>query len=46
MIFGLKDANGDWCTREEDITNTVTTYFEELFSTSHPNGLDDVLDCI
>ena len=46
MISRLKDANGDWCMTEEDFINIVTSYFEELSSTSHPSGLDDVLNCI
>ena len=46
MIVGLRDVNGDRQTSEEDITNTIIQYFTELFTTSHPSGMDNVLDCV
>ena len=46
MIAGLKDANGDWQTCEDNITIIIKYYFGELFTTSFLSGQDDVLGCI
>lgn len=45
-ITALKDASATWHTNSEDITNIVTQYFGELFTTSYPSDMKDVLECI
>jgi len=45
-ITGLKDTSGTWHTNSEDIMNIVTQYFGELFTTSYPSDVKDVLECI
>ncbi|KAJ8450693.1 hypothetical protein Cgig2_021165 [Carnegiea gigantea] len=46
LIVGLKDDAGNWQTNDDDIANVITQYFEDLFSTSYPSGMEEVLDCI
>ena len=46
VILGLRDAKGEWRIKHDDILHIVTQYFGDLFSTSYPNDIDDVLNCI
>jgi len=46
LIVGLKDDAGNWQTKDDDIGNVITQYFKNLFSTSYPSGMEEVLDCI
>lgn len=39
-IKGLFDDNGVWLTSKADIERLITTYYENLFATSSPTGLD------
>lgn len=34
-IARLKDAQGEWCSKEEDMLNIVSTYFTDLFASSN-----------
>jgi len=46
LIVGLKDDAGNWQTNDDDIASVITQYFEDLFSTSYPSGMEEVLDFI
>lgn len=45
---GLVNANGNWCTDEEEIENFLANYFINIFTSSNPSELNfqDVLKCI
>jgi len=45
-IVGLYDANGVWHTTHDEIAYIVTNYFGELFTSSSPSHVEDVLDCV
>ena len=45
-IVELKDADGTWRTKDDNIEKIITYYFANLFSTSHPTGMEEVFDTI
>ncbi|KAM5560293.1 hypothetical protein ABKV19_021457 [Rosa sericea] len=45
-LSGLFNAEGVWCTKDQDLEEIVLDYFQELFSSSHPAGFQNVLDAI
>ena len=45
-ISGLWDKNGNWCDTNESIASTTISYFESLFTTSHPSRIAEVTDTI
>ncbi|XP_074314802.1 uncharacterized protein LOC141650968 [Silene latifolia] len=45
-IKGIEDNGGQWRTDEGEITNVIEEYFNQLFCSSNPSGLEDVLRCI
>lgn len=46
MIDGLRDEEGVWCTDEDGIVGIADRYFKNIFSTSHLNIVDEVLDSV
>ena len=40
------DEGGVWRSREENIAGVVERYFTNLFSTSNPNTIDDMLESV
>ncbi|KAM5582252.1 hypothetical protein ABKV19_002583, partial [Rosa sericea] len=41
-IKGLFNENGLWCTDDGEIESIILKYFQTLFTTSHPRGMDVV----
>lgn len=46
QIAGLEDVNGHWCTEPTDLDRIAVNFFQNLFSSSGPPGIDTVLDSI
>ena len=46
LIRGIKNARGEWLTEREEMGLEVTTYYEELFSSSHPSLTVEALEKI
>ena len=44
--MGLWDANGKWCNERESIAQAATSYFKSIYTTSHPNHIDEVIAAI
>ncbi|XP_075669862.1 uncharacterized protein LOC142639588 [Castanea sativa] len=42
-INGIWDANGIWCETEESIAAAALSYFENLFTTSRPSRIREVI---
>ena len=45
-IKGLFNSQGAWCTEDKEMEDIVISYFSELFSSSNPSGIDEVLTSI
>ena len=45
-INRLKAVNGEWVHDKEEIERMSINYFMELFSTSNPNGIEDILEAM
>ena len=45
-ILGLLDAHGVRRTSHEDLTELITTYYSDLFTSSPPLHIDEVMSCI
>ncbi|XP_030946656.1 uncharacterized protein LOC115971101 [Quercus lobata] len=45
-ISGIWDEHGNWCDTNESIATTTISYFETLFTTSHPSRILEVTDMI
>ncbi|KAM0978664.1 hypothetical protein ACFX15_014082 [Malus domestica] len=45
-ISGLEDINGVWQNGEDQVAGIAGGYFQELFSTSQPHRVMEVLDCV
>lgn len=43
LIVGLHNADGDWCTSDEDLEMTVIEYFENLFTSSQPLNITETV---
>ena len=46
FISGLKDEQGNWVEREDQIGALITKYFASLFQTGNPTDLDSVLNVV
>ena len=46
QIEGLMDEGGVWRSGEENIVGVAKRYFTNLFSTSNPNTIDDMLESV
>ena len=46
MITGIWDKHGRWCEDKDSIANAAVTYFEDIYSTSNPNLIDEVIAAI
>lgn len=44
--LGLWNDNGEWCESKESITATTIFYFENIYSTSFPTGIDEIINAI
>ena len=44
--MGLWNDNGEWCESMESITATAISYFENIYSTSFPTGIDEITNAI
>ena len=42
-ILGIWDKNGNWCGDQESIAKAAASYFEEIYSSSHPSQLGTVI---
>ena len=42
-ILGIWDKNGMWCEDQESIAKAAASYFEEIFSSSHPSQISTVI---
>ena len=42
MITRIWDKHGRWCEDKDSIANVAVTYFEDIYSTSNPNLIDEV----
>ena len=45
-IMGLWNDNGELCESKESITTTAISYFENIYSTSFPTGIDEITNVI
>lgn len=45
-IKGLFDENGVWCNDEEDLEHIVLKYYGDMFSSSHPSCIPDVISVL
>ena len=45
-ILGLWNDNGEWCESKESITTTAISYFENIYSTSFPTGIDKITNAV
>lgn len=45
-ILGLKSNNGAWCTSDQYIKEIVVSFYERLFTSSHPSAMDVVLEVV
>ena len=45
-INGILDANGRWCETNESIVATAVSFFEDLYTTSHPSRIHEVISSI
>ena len=45
-ITGLWDDYGNWCETSEGIAAVATSYFEKLYTSSHPSRISEVTDTI
>ena len=45
-ITGLWDESGNWCETSEGIVAVAISYFEKLYTTSHPSQISEVTDTI
>ncbi|KAK9697218.1 hypothetical protein RND81_08G022400 [Saponaria officinalis] len=46
LIKGIEDEGGQWCTRMTEMTKVIEDYFRQLFGSSNPENLEDVLESI
>ena len=42
-ILGILDKNGIWCEDQESIAKAAASYFEEIFSSSHPSQISTTI---
>ena len=42
-ISAIQKANGNWCTSEEEIEKELCDHYTELFKSSQPEGLQEIL---
>lgn len=45
-ISGINNSNGVWCTAEDHIAEVAEKYFEDLFHSTNPTTLEEVLDLV
>ncbi|KAL0014227.1 hypothetical protein SO802_001296 [Lithocarpus litseifolius] len=45
-IEGIRDYNGNLCVDKEEISDLLVSYYQQLFTTSKPNGIKDVLEVV
>ena len=45
-ILELWNDNGEWCESKESITATAISYFENIYSTSFPIGIDEITNVV
>ena len=45
-ITGLWNESGNWCETSEGIAAVATSYFEKLYTTSHPSRISEVINTI
>ena len=45
-ILGLWNEDGVWCESKESITTTIIAYFEKIYTTSSPTGINEVTNAI
>ena len=45
-IYGILDENGNWCDSTESIADVDVSYFENLYTTSHPSRISKLTRAI
>ena len=45
-IYGILDENGNWCDSIKSIANVDVSYFEKLYTTSHPSRISKLTRAI
>ena len=45
-IVGIWDEQGRWCDDEESIAQAAISYFDNIYSSSHPSQIEEVTDAI
>ena len=45
-IHGFMDNMGRWCTSEPDIERVAESFFQNLFTSSNPTNMEEVLDSV
>ena len=45
-ITKLNNASDHWCTRQGQVNDTIDYFYQTLFTSGDPNGLEEVLDVI
>ena len=45
-ITRLHDANGNWCTNQQQIWDTIVDFYTNLFTSNRPDHLEEVIDVI
>jgi len=43
---GIWDEQGRWCDDEESIAQAAISYFDNIYSSSHPSQIEEVTDAI
>ena len=45
-ITKLYDADGRWCSRQDQICDTIVNFYKTLFTSEEPNNFEEVIDTI
>ncbi|XP_023914218.1 uncharacterized protein LOC112025766 [Quercus suber] len=45
-IFGIWDSCGRWCERQDSIVQAAIDYFDTIYASASPSGVDEVFDAI
>ena len=45
-IEGIRDNNGNLCVDNEGISALLVSYYQQLFTSSNPNGIETVLEVV
>lgn len=46
QMLGLEDGAGRWCEGEGEIRDIAISYFAQLFITSNPGNIEEIVGCV